>query len=61
MKRRLAGAAALAGAFVAGMLVATALVAAFVAGMAPARAKTLGARPQKQQVVLQQVISPTGH
>jgi len=51
----------LAGAFVAGMLVATALVAAFVAGMAPARAKTLGARPQKQQVVLQQVISPTGH
>jgi hypothetical protein len=50
MNGKLTGAAGLAGAFVAGMLVATALGG----GMAAARAKT-----QQQQVVVQQVISPT--
>jgi len=54
MKRKITGAVGLAVAFIAGMVVATALGA----GMAPARAKPLEA-PQKQQVVLQQIISPT--
>jgi hypothetical protein len=56
MKRKMTGAAALAGAFVAGMLVATALVG----GIAAARAKTPGAAAQQQQqVTVQKVISPT--
>ena len=54
MKRKITGAAGLAGAFLAGMVVATALGG----GMAPAGAKTLGAA-QGQQVTLQQVFSPT--
>jgi hypothetical protein len=54
MKCKLAGAAGLAGAFVAGMLVATALSG----GMAAAGAKAPGAA-QGQQVILQKVISPT--
>jgi hypothetical protein len=55
MKRKMTGAAGLAGAFVAGMLVATALVG----GMASARAKTQGAAQAQQQVTVQKVISPT--
>jgi hypothetical protein len=55
MKRKMTGAAALAGAFVAGMLVATALVG----GIAAARTKTPGAAAQQQQVTVQKVISPT--
>jgi Spy/CpxP family protein refolding chaperone len=55
MKGRMTGAAGLAGAFVAGMLVATALVG----GMAAARAKTPGAAVQDQQVTLQRVFSRT--
>jgi hypothetical protein len=56
MKRKMTGAAGLAGAFVAGMLVATALVG----GIAAARTKPLGAAPQaQQQVTVQKVISPT--
>jgi hypothetical protein len=55
MKGKLAGAAGLAGAFVAGMLVATALSG----GMAAAGAKTLGTPAQGQQVIVQKVISPT--
>jgi hypothetical protein len=55
MKRKITGVAGLAGAFVAGMLVAT----AWGWGMASAHAKTLDGGPQKQQVILQQVISPT--
>jgi hypothetical protein len=54
MKSKMMGAAGLAGAFVAGMVVATAL--GF--GMAVAGAKTLGA-VQGQQVTVQRVISPT--
>lgn len=50
MKSKLAGAVGLAGAFVAGMVVATALGG----GMAAALAKTQG-----QQVTVQKVISPT--
>jgi hypothetical protein len=50
MKRKMTGVAALAGAFVAGMLVATALSV----GMAPAGAKTQG-----QDITVQRVISPT--
>jgi hypothetical protein len=53
MKCKLAGAAGLAGAFLAGMVVATALSG----GMAAAGAKTRAA--QGQQVILQKVISPT--
>src|ERR1700721_690116 len=56
MKSKLAGAAALAGAFVAGMLVATALSG----GMAAAGAKTPEAWEQGQQVILQKALSPTG-
>ncbi len=54
MKCKLAGAAGLAGAFVAGLVVATSLWG----GMAAAGAKTLGAA-QGQQVTLQQVFTPT--
>jgi hypothetical protein len=55
MKRKMTGAAGLAVAFVAGMLVATALGA----GMAAARAKTLGAPVEGQQVTVQKVFRPT--
>ena len=55
MKCKMMGAAELAGAFVAGMVVATVLGG----GMAAARAKTLGAAGQEQQVTVQRVISPT--
>jgi hypothetical protein len=55
LKCKIAGAAGLAGAFVAGMVVATALGV----GMAGAGAKTLGAAAQEQQVTVQRVISPT--
>jgi hypothetical protein len=54
MKCKWTGAAGLAGAFVAGMLVATALGG----GLSAAGAKTLGAA-QGQQVVVQRVFSPT--
>ena len=53
MKFKMTGAARLAAAFVAGMVVATALAA----GMAAAKTKTLGA-PAQQQVTVQKVISP---
>ena len=53
MKLKMTGAAGLAAAFVAGMVVATALAA----GMAAARTKTPGAAAQ-QQVTVQKVISP---
>jgi hypothetical protein len=49
------GAAGLAAAFVAGMVVATALGA----GMSVARAKTPAAEAQEQQVTVQNIISPT--
>ncbi|HWY07719.1 MAG TPA: hypothetical protein VNY24_12730, partial [Candidatus Acidoferrales bacterium] len=55
MNCKMAGAAGLAGAFVAGMVVATALGG----GMAAAGAKTRGAAVQGQQVAVQRVISPT--
>jgi hypothetical protein len=55
MKFKVTGAAELAVAFVAGMLVATALGG----GMAGAGAKTLEAAAQQQQVTVQRVISPT--
>jgi hypothetical protein len=55
MKSKIAGAAGLAGAFVAGMVVATALGG----GMAAGEAKKLGAAMQEQQVTVQRVISPT--
>ena len=55
MKCKMTGAAGLAGAFVAGMVMATALGG----GMAGAGAKTLGAAAQGQQVTVQRVISPT--
>ena len=55
MKCKMTGLAGLAGAFVAGMLVATALSG----GMAAAGAKTPGADAQGQQVILQKVLSPT--
>ena len=55
MKCKLTGAAGLAGAFLAGMLVATMMGG----GMAPAGAKTLDAEAQGQQVILQKVLSPT--
>jgi hypothetical protein len=53
MKSKIAGAAGLAGAFVAGMVVATALGG----GMAAGEAK--GAAMQEQQVTVQRVINPT--
>ena len=55
MKRKMAGAAGLAAAFVAGMLVATALGW----GISAAGAKTLGTAAQQQQVTVQKVITPT--
>jgi len=55
MKGKITGAAGLAGAFVAGMMVATALVGE----MAAARAKTLRVAVQGQQVTLKRVFSPT--
>jgi len=56
MKGKMTGAAGLAGAFVAGMLVATALGV----GMPAAGAKTQEAAGQKQQqVIVERVISPT--
>jgi hypothetical protein len=55
MKCKMTGWAGLAGAFVAGMVVAAALGG----GMAPAGAKTLGAATQEQQVTVQRIISPT--
>ena len=55
MKLKMTGAAGLAAAFVAGMLVATALGW----GISAAGAKTLGAAAQQQQVTVQKVITPT--
>ena len=55
MKLTMTGAAGLAAAFVAGMLVATALGW----GISAAGAKTLGAAAQQQQVTVQKVITPT--
>jgi hypothetical protein len=55
MKCKMTGAAGLAAAFVAGMVVATALGA----GMSVARAKTPAAEAQEQQVTVQNIISPT--
>jgi hypothetical protein len=55
MNCKLTGAAGLASAFVAGMVVATALAG----GIAPARAKTPGVAVEEQQVIVQKVISPT--
>jgi hypothetical protein len=55
MKSKMTGAAGLAGAFVAGMVVAT----AWGGGMAAARAKTLRAVAEGQQVTVQRIISPT--
>jgi len=54
MKCKMTGAAGLAGAFVAGMVVATALGGGMAAG-----AKMLGAAVQGQQLTVQRVISPT--
>jgi len=54
MKVKITGASGLAGAFVTGMVVATTLV-----GGAGARAKTVGAAAQGQQVTLQRVFSST--
>jgi hypothetical protein len=54
MNCKMTGAARLAGAFVAGMV-----VAALGGGMGAARAKTRGAAVQGQQVTVQRVISPT--
>jgi hypothetical protein len=55
MKFKMTGAAGLAAAFVAGMVVATALGG----GIAAARAKTQAQAPPQQQVTVQRVISPT--
>jgi len=55
MKRKMTGAAGLAAAFVAGMVVATALGG----GMVGAGAKTQQAPARGQQVIVQNVISPT--
>jgi hypothetical protein len=55
MKCKVTGAAGLAGAFVAGLVVATALSG----GMAVAGAKRMGAAVQGQQVTVQRVFSPT--
>jgi hypothetical protein len=55
MKCKMTGAAALAGAFVAGMVMATALGG----GMTGAGATTLGTAAQGQQVTVQRIISPT--
>jgi hypothetical protein len=55
MKRKITGAVALAGAFVAGMLAAAALGW----GITASEAKTPGAAVQEKQVTVQQVITPT--
>jgi hypothetical protein len=55
MKCKMAGAAGLAAAFLAGMVVASALVG----GMAAGEAKTPGAAVQQQQVTVERVITPT--
>ena len=55
MKRKMTGAAGLAGAFVAGMVVATMLGW----GLTAARANTPGAATQGQDVTVQRVINPT--
>jgi hypothetical protein len=55
MKGKMTGAAGLAAAFVAGMVVATVLGG----GLAGAGTKTLGAVVQEQQVTVQRIISPT--
>jgi hypothetical protein len=55
MKCKMTGAPGLAGAFIAGMVVATALGG----GMAAAGAKTQAAGAQRQQVTVERVISPT--
>lgn len=55
MNCKMTGAAGLAGAFAAGMVVATVLGG----GMPATGAKTLGAAAQGQQVTLQRVITPT--
>ena len=55
MKRKITGAVALAGAFVAGMLAAAALGW----GITASEAKTPGAAEQEKQVTVQQVITPT--
>jgi hypothetical protein len=55
MKRKITGAAGLAAAFVAGMVVAT----AFGGGITAGKAKTPGAAVQEQQFTVQRVISPT--
>jgi hypothetical protein len=59
MKCKMTGAVGLAGAFVAGMMVATALGGGIATGMAAAGAKTPGAAAQGQQVTVQKVITPT--
>jgi hypothetical protein len=59
MKSKMTGAAGLAAAFVAGMLVATALGGGMAAGRTAAGTKTLGVAAQQQQVTVQRVISPT--
>jgi hypothetical protein len=56
MKCKMTGAAGLAGAFVAGMVVAA---TGLGLGLAAAGAKTLGAAVQGQEVTVQRVISPT--
>ena len=55
MKRKISGAAGLAGAFVAGMVVATMLGW----GLTTARAKTPSVAAQGQDIAVQQVINPT--
>jgi hypothetical protein len=55
MNCKVTRAAGLAGAFVAGMVVAAALAG----GMAAARARTLGTVLQEQQVTVQRIITPT--
>jgi hypothetical protein len=55
MKCKMTGAAGLAAAFVAGMVVATAIDG----GMSAARAKTPTASAQDQQVTVQRIITPT--
>src|SRR3984885_15099913 len=55
MKRKMTGAAGLAGAFVGGMVVATMLGW----GLTTARAKTPGAVAQGQDVTVQRLINPT--
>ena len=55
MKCKMTGAASLAGAFVAGMVVTTALVG----GIATAGAKARGIVAQGQEVIVQRVVNPT--